>query len=290
MKSMTGYGSGTSYHGNLEIFTEITSVNRRNLEINVFLPRPWLPLEHTVTELTRSHIGRGKLNIYIKAIDFSSTTGFIFNEEHLSLVINKLKTFSEKQNIAFNPTPELVFSIIQSLDKDIEFELNDSIEAAILQSTEIALNNINLMKVTEGSSLAKDIHERLELLSENIKNIGHQSKNSIIHYKDTLFQRLKQAGLNLDLDDERVLKEIALFADKCDISEELTRLKSHIEQFIKDLESPQPTGRKMDFICQEMNRELNTLGSKTNLIEVSHKIIDCKNELEKIREQVQNIE
>ncbi len=290
MKSMTGYGSGSACQDNLEIFVEITSVNRRNFEVNVSLPRELLSLEHSITELARTSIGRGKVNIYLKATDFSNAAGLSFDEEILDSVLHKLKNYSKKNNIAFNATPELIFDIVKTLDKPTQLELKNSIEQIVLQATTIALQNIDLMRTAEGEALAQDIHQRLNILLDNIAFIATKSTDSVMHYREQLFQKLEQAKLNIDLNDERILKEIALFADRCDISEELTRLKSHIDQFINDLSTPIPTGRKMDFLCQEINRELNTIGSKSNLIEVSHKVIDCKNELERIREQVQNIE
>jgi len=290
MKSMTGYGSGSARQDNLEILVEITSVNRRNFEINVSLPREWLSLEHTITELTRDTIGRGKLNIYVKATDFSNTSGLSFDEEAVDSVLNNLRVYSEKNNIEFKTNTKLIFDIVRTINKPTQLELKDSIEGIVLETTKTALNNLNSMKAAEGEALARDIHQRLDMLLVNVEYITKKSIDSVKHYKEHLFQKLEQAKLNIDLNDERVLKEIALFADRCDVSEELTRLKSHIDQFVNDLASTVAIGRKMDFLCQEINRELNTIGSKSNLIEVSHKVIECKNELERIREQIQNIE
>lgn len=290
MKSMTGYGSGSASQEHLEILVEITSVNRRNFEVAVSLPREWLSLEHAITEITRNHIGRGKINIYVKATDFSTTAGLPFDPEALSTVLNNLKDYSAKHNIPFEADTKLIFDIVKTLNKPTQLELKESIEKLVLDATNEALKNIDLMRTTEGNSLAHDIHQRLHILGENIDFIRSKSTSSVSHYREQLLQKLEQAKLNIDLNDERILKEIALFADRCDIEEELTRLRSHIDQFINDLQSNVPTGRKMDFLCQEVHRELNTIGSKTNLIEVSHKIIESKNELERIREQVQNIE
>lgn len=287
---MTGYGSGSAKQDKLEIFVEITSVNRRNFEISVSLPREWLSLEHPITELTRDTIGRGKVNIYVKATDFSNTSGLSFDEEALDSILDKLKNYSAKNNIEFKASPSLIFDIVRTLNKPTQLELKDSIEGVVLEATKIALKNIDLMKTAEGEALARDTHQRLNTLLSNVEFIAQKSTDSVKHYREHLFQKLEQAKLDIDLNDERILKEIALFADRCDISEELTRLRSHIDQFVNDLNATVAIGRKMDFLCQEINRELNTIGSKSNLIEVSHKIIECKNELERIREQVQNVE
>lgn len=287
---MTGYGSGSASQDNLEILVEITSVNRRNFEINTSLPREWLSLEHLITDLVRNNIARGKVNVYVKATDFSNIIGLSFEESSLTAILHKLRDYSERNDIPFMPTPNLLFDIIKTINKPSQLELKDSIELLIQKATKLALLNINLMRSSEGEILSQDILNRLNCLSDNIKFITQQSTNSVPHYRDLLLQKLEQAKLEIDLNDERILKEIALFADRCDVSEELTRLNSHIHQFLNDLGSKEAIGRKMDFLCQEINRELNTIGSKTNLIEVSHKIIESKNELERIREQIQNIE
>lgn len=287
---MTGYGSGSASLDNLEILVEITSVNRRNFEISVSLPRDWLSLEHLVTDIIRNNITRGKVNVYLKVTDFSNSSGLSFDESSLTAILNNLRNYSEQHNIEFQPNSNLLFDILKTLNKPTQLELKDSIESTIQKATQIALTNFNLMRSTEGKILSQDIHNRLKNLSDTVKFITQKSTHSVDHYRHLLLQRLEQAKLEIDLSDERVLKEIALFADKCDISEELTRLHSHINQFFNNLNAPEAIGRKMDFLCQEINRELNTIGSKTNLIEVSHKIIESKNELERIREQIQNIE
>lgn len=290
MKSMTGYGSGSATHDNLEILVEITSVNRRNFEVSVSLPRDWLSLEHVIVDIVRNNIARGKINLYLKVTDFSQASGLSFDDDSLTAVLNNLRSYSHQHNIPFQPTPTLLFDILKTVNKPTQLELKDSTESAIKEATQLALTNLNLMRSTEGEILSKDIYNRLLLLSDHVKFIKEKSINSVAHYRHLLFQRLEHAKLGIDLDDERVLKEIALFADRCDITEEITRLHSHIDQFLHALNSQEAIGRKMDFLCQEINRELNTIGSKTNLIEVNHKIMDSKNELERIREQIQNIE
>lgn len=287
---MTGYGSGSASHDNLEILVEITSVNRRNFEINVSLPRDWLFIENCIIDIIRSHIARGKVNVYVKVTDFSNPSGLSFDEASLTGVLNKLRLYCEQNSIPFQTSPTLIFDILKNLNKPNLIECNDDIQSVIEKATHLALMHINSMRLTEGKMLCEDIQNRLNILADNVKIISEKSTGSVAHYRQLLFQRLEQAGLAIDLNDERVLKEIALFADKCDISEELTRLNSHIKQFFNELKSHESVGRKMDFLCQEIHRELNTIGSKTNLIEVSHKIIDSKNELERIREQIQNIE
>lgn len=287
---MTGYGSASVSQDDLEILIEITSINRRNLEITVSLPREWLSLEYLIADIARNGITRGKINIYIKATTFSNVKGLYFEESSLTTILNQLREYSQQNSIPFQPNSSLLFEIIKSINKPGELELKESIELMIKKTTELAILELNSMRTKEGKALSEDILNRLGILSANVSFIAQKSINSVSHYRELLLQKLAQANLQIDLNDERVLKEIALYADRCDISEELTRLNSHINQFIDHLNAEEAIGRKMDFLCQEMNRELNTIGSKTNLIEVSHKTIDSKNELERIREQVQNIE
>ena len=153
-----------------------------------------------------------------------------------------------------------------------------------------ALKDLNVMQDKEGKHLCQDLALRLEDLHQHCQLIAEHSKTAVATHRDRLYARLKQLNLELSLDDERVLKELALFADRTDISEEITRLASHLEQFQKLLATEGPRGRKLDFLCQEIHRELNTCGSKTTQIEVTRAVIEAKNGLESMREQVQNLE
>ncbi|MDP4880050.1 MAG: YicC family protein, partial [Opitutales bacterium] len=164
--------------------------------------------------------------------------------------------------------------------------IEESIKAAFDQ----ALTDIHSMRTAEGDALKKDLLERIDALDQLSTEIETHAAGAVGKYKDALLERLKQLELDLDPSDERVLKELAIFADRCDVSEEMTRLKSHFKQFREFLAAEEATGRKMDFLCQEIHREFNTTGSKSSQIEITRAVIEGKNSLERIREQVQNVE
>lgn len=153
-----------------------------------------------------------------------------------------------------------------------------------------ALRGLSKMRTAEGKALEKDLRDRLDLLEDAVKSVGRLSSTVVSAYREKLFLRLKEAGLDNLASDERIVKEIALFADRCDISEELVRLKSHLKQARQLLRSTEPAGRTLDFLCQELFREINTVGSKANEVEITRHVVAFKTELERIREQVQNIE
>jgi uncharacterized protein (TIGR00255 family) len=164
------------------------------------------------------------------------------------------------------------------------------LETTLKTAFDAALNDLNSMRGREGEALAKDLLARLEELELLRKATAEHAKETVALHREALLQRLKQLDLQFDLEDERLLKELALFADRSDISEELTRLDAHFQQFREFIESNNPSGRKMDFLCQEIHREFNTTGSKSSQIEITRTVIESKNALERIREQVQNVE
>ena len=287
---MTGYGSGKVCKGNLEVAVEITSVNRKSLEVHSSLPKEWFALERVVTEAVRNRLGRGKISISIKAKDFGQVTNFSWDEEAVDSLLGQLKNYASKHQIKLELSTELLLGIIKLVSKPSELPQAETALPFVQEATSQALENLIKMREREGEALKKDLSGRLDWLSSNLDSLKEKSSNSVTRYREQLLERLKKADLEIDLGDERILKEIALFADRCDIEEEITRLRSHITQFGQELSASGVIGRKMDFLCQEMNREYTTIGSKAHLVEVTQTVIDSKSELERIREQVQNIE
>lgn len=289
---MTGFGSASTCQNNLEINIEISSVNRKNLEISPSIPREWQNIERNIHALAREHFQRGKINITLRLSDTSTTGGLTWNETAINAILEKINSIGKKYQGSQEVTPELILNIAKTIS--ISSHLPDSAPfvKAIESALNTAFNQVNQMRINEGKALTLDLKTRLQKLSTHLAAIEEYSKKAVPAQRDALLQRLEQANLAIDLNDERVLKELALFADRSDISEETTRLYSHFDQFNATLKcnDDTPVGRKMDFICQEIHRELNTIGSKTSLIEVTQHIIDSKNELERIREQVQNVE
>lgn len=290
MKSMTGFGRATVCADDWDASIDISSVNRKGLEVSCALPRDWQGAELRVSRLVKDFFTRGKVHVGIKFNIKKTSQNVICDAEILNPALQKIKSGCEALGVDFKPTIETLLEISRELQNEAApsdwKEYWDKIEPSLIE----ALKQMNAMRETEGKSLKADFEKRLGLLKDFVSQIRESSKNTVSLYRDALFARLKTLGLELDLSDERVLKELSIFADKCDICEEITRLESHISQFLACLSSPENNGRKMDFICQEMGREINTIASKANNLALSKIAIDFKNELERIREQVQNIE
>jgi len=229
--------------------------------------------------------------------DLGRAEDLAWDRIRLSVVIpvyNEVRTvetlLKKVQEVPLQLDAQALLAIIKALDSSEELPEWPEVMPVVAQALKAALSAFNEMRATEGAALEADIRARLDAIALWCARIQQDSQGTVARYRELLLERLQKAGLELDLSDERVLKELALFADRCDITEELTRLESHLAQFAQTLSRPEPVGRKLDFICQELNRETNTIGSKANNLDVTRHVIEIKNELERIREQVQNIE
>lgn len=293
MRSMTGFGTGRAEmpERKLVLEVEIQSVNRKTLDAHLSLPRDWSGLEPKCHEWLKGAFQRGRINVQLKAARTEAEAGGLaFTESALDRSLARLRAYAEKNEIPFHPDARLLLDLAKSLDSSADLPEWTEVEETARQAFDRALADITGMREAEGASLAKDLSARIENLTTLVESVGKTASRASVEHRDALLERLKQLDLELDPTDDRVLKEIALVADRCDISEELTRLKSHFAQFREFLDAEEATGRKMDFLCQEIHREFNTCGSKTNQVEVTRAVIEGKNELERIREQVQNIE
>ena len=293
IKSMTGFGCGTTEisESGLQITIEISSVNRKSLDVFTNAPREWSGLDQLCAKWLKPHFQRGRVNIQIKAETPSTTThGLQFSNEQLEKTLHRLREYASMHNYPFEIDSHLILSLAKSHKDNQALPDWRTLKKVIKKTFELALKDINGMRQCEGVALAKDLEQRIYALEALVKNIKEHASGANNRYGDALLERLKQLDLEINLDDARVLKEIALFADRADISEELTRLNCHFEQFRELISGIEVSGRKMDFLCQEIHRELNTTGSKSTQIEITRAVIEGKNELERIREQVQNIE
>ncbi len=291
MISMTGYGRATVTEGHYEVRVEISSVNKRNLDVSVSLPREWQELEPVVAERVRGAVKRGKVHVSLRA-EVSGEGGVpVWRDEAVGEALERLRELAERQGVAFAPDLDLLYRIASQVSEATSMPPATSVRERIEAGVDEALGALTAMREREGNALAADLRTRLGFLKKGTADIGRHAVEVTPRYREILHQRLRQAGLDLDPDDERVLKEIALFADRCDVTEEVTRLKSHLGQLGGLLdESGEPVGRKAEFLLQEIHREVNTIGSKANDLRISKCVIECKNELERIREQVQNVE
>lgn len=266
------------------VVVQVNSVNRKTLDLTVRLPEAWLPMEPKIIEKVREVAARGKIYLNVGSEAQGGSEG------QTSAHLARLADLAEKNNITFEPDAQLLWEISNDRRAMTEPELSEAIEVAILDATEEALRGFAAMRAKEGEALMIDFLTRVDALRKHVTSVAKRAPEVVSGYREQLFKRLGDADLELDLGDERVLREVALFADRCDISEELTRLQSHLAQFEEHIRGEGEIGRKAEFILQEISREIHTIGSKANDLEISKRVIELKNELERIREQIANVE
>jgi uncharacterized protein (TIGR00255 family) len=291
MNSMTGFGRGEAITEGVIWRAEVSSVNRKQLEIVINLPRELNELETGLRNSIAGKLSRGRVYVAITADRGSASKASLRMDETLARqYADALTKLSSSLNIPSSlSTNDIirwpgVFTIEQS-EVTVE-QAQPFIEKAVSS----ALEQMLTMRGTEGQHLKEDMSARLDALELMFTEAAELTPQVVAKYRDALRQRLADAGLPLPLDDERLVKEIGLFSDRCDISEEITRAASHIKQFRTYMDNGEPVGRSLDFLSQELFREINTVGSKANHAQLAQLVVRAKTELEKIREQVQNIE
>ncbi|MCE9519688.1 MAG: YicC family protein [Verrucomicrobia bacterium] len=285
MNSMTGFGHGEAVADGVVWRAELSSVNRKALELVVHLPRDVADLETPLRNRLAEKLSRGRVQCNITADRGSGASTTLRLDEPLAKqYAEHLHKLGFRKDISDPTRWPGVFTLEQT---DISA---DQAQPYIEKSVDAALAQLLTMRRAEGENLKADISSRLDALSTMLQSARESSPQIVTRYRETLRQRLADAGLPLPLDDERLLKEIVIFADRSDISEEITRTESHIAQFRQYMDSGEPVGRALDFLCQELFREWNTTGSKANDAALAQTVVRAKTELEKIREQVQNIE
>jgi uncharacterized protein (TIGR00255 family) len=288
---MTGYGRGEGDHGGTKISVELNSVNRKQSDIVINLPRDLTELEPRIRQTINEKISRGRMNVLVTFQESANGTRQLALDTGLARSYHEAMLTLQKELSA--PGEITIGTILQA--PGVMRSPEHSIEAAaawpvLEQALAAALAELIKMREREGKHLAKDLIHRLKVLRKEIKEIRALYPDVVKKYRSALLERIEKAGLNLPIEDERLLKEVAFFADRSDISEELTRLESHLAQFAHHLRKNEPVGRTLEFITQEIFRELNTLGAKSNDAAISQRVVACKSELEKIREQIQNLE
>ena len=291
IKSMTGFGSAKGLSGKLEISVEIKSVNSRYFDCTVKVPRAFTVIEEPVKSAIGKHISRGKVDAYI-VID-SSNAGDMeikLNRPLAEAYISALHAMADEYGLS----NEISLIDLARFPDVLKAEKNEGdpeqLRADVLMVVEEALAGFDDMRSREGEKLRRDIVARLDEIGKLTDIAEEISPKSVVEYRNKLELRLRELLQTADIDEQRILTEAAIFADRTAINEETVRLKSHISQLRGMLESSEPVGRKIDFLVQEFNREANTIGSKGNDAEMSKVIVDLKAEIEKIREQAQNIE
>ncbi len=291
LKSMTGFGEGAATSAGIRVTVELSAVNRKQLDVNISLPRNLVTLDAQVQNMIRGEFSRGRVSgiVRVDATDGFAGTVTVDRKlagkyvEEMRKVAVKLKLSDDLGAEAIARLPGVVTVDQTNLDAD-------HVSAVLDKAMASALRGMARMRATEGKALESDLRERITQLDAVVKAIGKLAPAVVASYREKLLQRMEDAGLEDLASDERIIKEVAVFADRSDISEELVRLSSHLKQFRQLLRASEPVGRTLDFLCQELFREINTVGSKANEIEITRHVVAFKTELERIREQVQNIE
>jgi len=288
---MTGFGRGEQIGLGYHFSVEIKSINHRYQEVIVKIPRNFNPLEERVRKAVQEKTQRGRIEVYVNAKETEDKKRFVKVDKELALSYDmSLKELAQSLNTTYITDIYRLVSLPEILSLEEQETDIEAIWPYLETAVHEALAQLVAMRRNEGEKLARDLLQRLEELRDLIDQIKQRAPLVVSEYQEKLRQRLAAMLIDTALDENRLLMEVALFADRASITEELVRLESHIEQFAEALQQQQPVGRKLDFLVQEMNRETNTIGSKANDLVISRLVVEGKSQLEKIREQVQNIE
>lgn len=289
---MTGYGRGEQTQEGYKISVEVSSVNRRQAEINVYLPRELEPLESRVRTDINKRLARGRVTARITLHAGENVVGQAqVNMGLAKAYARELRKLAAELKISNELTLDTLVRAPGVFQADTALADADHFWPAIESAVQKALEACVKMRAREGAHLAKDLKTRIGAMRKSVAKVQKEAPAMVERYREQLRERIKNAGLPLPAEeDERLQKEIIYFADRSDITEELTRLESHFKQFDEVCKSEEPVGRTLDFLAQEMNREVNTIGSKASDSTIVREVVTLKTELEKFREQVQNVE
>lgn len=291
IKSMTGYGRAIGEFPDRQITVEIRSVNNRFLDCSVRLPRLYSFTEESIKQCVKQHVSRGKVDVFVtvnltQGADMSVCLNRSVLEGYLAAMRQIAAEYDVRDDISVNALSRLpdVFTV-EKVEEDEE-----QLKGQLLTVVNEALTKYDLMRATEGEALAKDLHSKTESIRGMVDLVETRSPVTVQEYREKLRAKIQEVLSSTTVDESRILTEAAIFADKIAVDEETVRLRSHLAQLDEMLRASEPIGRKLDFLMQEINRETNTIGSKCSDLELAKTVVNMKAELEKIREQVQNIE
>lgn len=291
MNSMTGFGRAKLEKESREYLIEIRSVNHKYSDITVKLSRNLLYLEDKIRKAVLNRVSRGKIDVYVTYSNYGiEGKNVIINKELAKMYIEGLSQLAEETGIASGLRATEISKLPDVLNVQLDEDNSDIIWNELSECLENALDNFIDMRAIEGNKIKKDLENRLEKLAKNVDEIFQHSTGLVKEYVVKLEERMKEILQTDIVDQTRLAQEVVIYSDKCSIEEELTRLRSHIMQFKLLLEKEEPCGKKLDFLVQEMNRETNTIGSKSGKLEITNLVIELKTQIEDIREQIQNIE
>ena len=291
LKSMTGFGRGDGETTFGKVFVETRSVNHRYCDINVKLPKRLTPFENRIKEIMRAQVSRGRIDIFLKLDNLGEENVHLSVDLHLAeQYYQALQALKKSLRLRDKITLELLAGAKDVIIAKEETGDLEPLWQEILPILKRSFQDLDDMKRSEGEILSKDLQQRLERIAQQLGEIKHLSPSRLEAYQNRLRERVRSLLGGSDVDPSRFQQEVALLAERTDITEEIVRAESHLAQFLTLLKAEEPVGRKMDFLLQEMHREVNTVSAKANDAEISQRVVEIKAELEKIREQVQNIE
>ena len=291
IRSMTGYGGAKGTVEGLSVTVELKSVNNRYLDIAVRMPRNFLFAEDAVKSTIQQHVSRGKLDVFV-TIDSSQAEDTVLrvNEPLLRAYIDTLNALAVRYDLKNDMSLMSLMRFPDILSVEKAEADQDKIRSGLIELTQQALADYDQMREREGEKLRDDVVSRLDEISRLTGIVEQESPRTVAEYRARLEQKLQEVLGSTNIDESRILTEAAIFADKVAVDEETVRLRSHVSQLRGLAEGDSPAGRKMDFLIQELNREANTIGSKCQNADIAHVVVDLKAEIEKIREQIQNVE
>ena len=291
IRSMTGFGRDHRIIDGREYLIEIRSVNSRYYEFNAKLPRQYMFLEEKLKSLVKAGISRGKVEVSLSIYNIgTSETSVTVNEGVVENYLSGLRSAGEKFGLTDDLTVSTIFRMTDAFSVVRAEADEDKIWAAVKETAEAALAKFIAMRETEGAKMKDDILEKLSNVEKMTEKVCEYAPETVTAYRERLFAKMQEILENKQIDEQRILLEAGIYAEKIAVDEETVRLKSHFVQFRDMMNSDEPIGRKLDFLVQEINREVNTTGSKAQDLRVTRLVVDMKSEIEKIREQIQNIE
>jgi uncharacterized protein (TIGR00255 family) len=291
MNSMTGYGRASLVHDDTSIEIEVSSVNKRHLETIFSVPKEWQRFEHEVVKDIKKLFERGRIRIAINTLKKSDKEDdIIFDESIIERDLVKLESFLSQKGKHLEINADLILQLANLRKNQAEIPSLNKVNSQLKETLISACKDMLQMRMVEGETIKKDLLSRIKSINNFIEEIEEHSVGMVQEHQNKLLERLEKSNLSLDQDDDRILKEVALFAEKSDTSEEITRLKSHLAQMKDTLDSRGCIGRKLEFLLQEVSRELNTFCSKSTRTSCTNIALNARTEVEKMREQSLNIE
>lgn len=291
MYSMTGFGRGSAENQWMKIVVEVKTVNHRYTDYNIKMPKRFNQFEEGMKKAIKSVVDRGRIEVYVQSENYEASD-YVVKPNHgvIAQYMNALGEIAKTYDIAEKVSLQHITRFQDTLEITTQ-ELDQAlVEGLLMSALDLALKNLSDMRRVEGQSLGSDVEQNLKVIEQVLSRIETRAPEIVQLYHQRMKDRMKELLGEYPVDENRLMMEAAMFADKTNIAEEIVRLKAHIEQLRSILRLQEPIGRKLDFLIQEMNREINTIGSKSPDIDISNDVVELKSTLEKIREQVQNIE